>query len=113
MPSRSDLGSTGRNTIIGYLVYIPLPQLPLYALVAGSPAKIVGVKFNIEQILEHDNALCPKSERISREELEALFAEYYEGKKVFGVQTELTEEDIKNLDWAKKKRQYYEPNITD
>jgi hypothetical protein len=85
--------------------------VPPYALVAGSPAKIIGVKFTIDQIIEHEKALYPEKERFSREYLEELFAEYYEGKKVFGVQTELTEEDKEHLAWAKKKRGYIEPEL--
>lgn len=77
----------------------------------GSPAKIVGVKFIIEHIMEHEKALYPESERMSREELEKLFAEYFEGKKVFGVQTEFSEEDMKALEAAKKKRGYIEPQL--
>lgn len=33
-----------------------------------------------------------------------LFAKYYGGKKVFGVQTELTEEDLEALERAKRIR---------
>ena len=77
------------------------------------PAKIVGVKFSLEQILEHEKVLYPENERFSRDYLEELFAKYYEGKKVFGVQTKLTEDDLKALEWAKKKRGYIEPDIDD
>ena len=103
-------GDLGRGCIVGAcsLVTKPVPQ---YALVAGSPAKIVGVKFNIDQILEHEKALYPASERMSREELEELFAKYYEGKKVFGVKTEFSEEDKAALERAKRKRGYVEPKL--
>jgi len=79
--------------------------------VVGSPARIVGVKFSIDQILEHEKALYPEKERFSREYLEKLFAKYYEGMTVFGVQTELTEEDLQKLEKAKKKRNYIEPKL--
>lgn len=85
--------------------------VPPYALVVGSPAKIVGVKFTIDQIIEHEKALYPASERMNREELEKLFAEYYKGKKVFGVQTELTENDLAALADAKKQRRFIEPKL--
>ena len=85
--------------------------VPPYALVAGSPAKIIGVKFTVDQIIEHEKALYPENERMSRDELEMLFAKYYEGKKVFGVQTEFTEKDLKAIEAAKKKRAYIEPVI--
>lgn len=102
----------GRGCIVGACSLVTKP-VPPYALVVGSPAKIVGVKFSLEQILEHEKVLYPENERFSRDYLEELFAKYYEGKKVFGVQTELTEDDLKALEWAKKKRGYIEPDIDD
>ena len=61
--------------------------------------------------MEHEKALYPASGRMSREELEVLFAQYYDGKKVFGVQTNLSEEDYIALEVAKKKRGYIEPQL--
>lgn len=103
----SDLG---RGCIVGACSVVSKP-VPPYALVVGSPARIVGVKFSIDQILEHEKALYPEKERFTRVYLEELFAKYYEGMKVFGVQTELTEEDLKKLEKAKKKRKYIEPQL--
>lgn len=103
-------GDLGRGCIVGACSTVTKP-VPPYALVAGSPAKIVGVKFTIDQIIEHEKALYPEKERFDRKYLEELFAKYYEGKKVFGVQTELTEEDLKNLEKAKKLRGFIEPDF--
>lgn len=103
-------GNLGRGCIVGACSTVTKP-VPPYALVVGSPARIVGVKFSIEQILEHEKALYPEKERFTRVYLEELFAKYYEGMKVFGVQTELTEEDLKKLEKAKKKRKYIEPQL--
>lgn len=100
----------GRGCIAGACSTVTKP-VPPYALVTGSPARIVGVKFSIDQIIEHEKALYPASERMSRNELEELFAKYYDGMKVFGVQTELTEKDKLALAAAKKKRKYIEPVI--
>lgn len=105
-------GDIGRGCIVGACSVVTKP-VPPYAIVAGLPAKIIGVKFSIDQILEHEKALYPRNERFSREYLEELFAKYYEGKKVYGVQTELSEEDKERLAWAKKKRNYIEPSISD
>lgn len=105
----SDLG---RGCIVGACSTVSKP-IPPYALVVGSPAKIVGVKFSIDQILEHEKALYPEKERFSREFLEELFAKYYVGMKVFGVQTELSEEDKAALERAKRKRGYVEPRMDD
>ena len=97
----------GRGAIVAACSLVTKP-VPPYALVAGSPARIIGVKFSIDQIIEHEKALYPSEERMSREELEQLFAQYYEGKKVFGVQTELTAKDKEALKRAKKQRGYIE-----
>lgn len=105
-------GDLGRGCIVGACSVVTKP-VPPYALVVGSPAKIVGVKFNIEQILEHEKALYPATERMSRKELEELFVKYYDGLKVFGVKTEFTEQDLASLESAKKKRRYIEPIIDD
>lgn len=100
----------GRGCIVGACSVVSKP-VPPYALVVGSPAKIVGVKFSIDQIIEHEKALYPEKERFSREYLEELFAKYYEGLKVFGVQTELTKEDLEKLEKAKRIRKYIEPEL--
>lgn len=100
-------GDLGRGCIVGACSTVTKP-VPPYALVAGSPAKIIGVKFTIDQIMEHERALYPAEERMSREELMQLFAQNFEGKKVFGVKTELTAEDLAALERAKKKRKFIE-----
>lgn len=103
-------GDLGRGCIVGACSMVTKP-VPPYALVVGTPAKIVGAVFTIDQIIEHEIALYPENERFSREYLEELFAKYYEGKKVFGVQTELTSEDLAVLEETKKQRGYIEPNL--
>lgn len=103
-------GDLGRGCIVGACSLVTKP-VPPYAVVVGSPAKIVGVKFNIDQIFEHERALYPEKERFSRGYLEELFAKYYEGMKVFGISTELTKEDLEKLEEAKEKRAFIEPNI--
>ena len=103
-------GNLGRGCVVGACSTVTKP-VPPYALVTGSPAKIVGVKFTIDQILEHEKALYPEKERFSREYLEELFAKYYEGKKVFGVQTEFTEEVLAKLEVGKKLRHFIEPEL--
>lgn len=100
----------GRGCIVGACSLVTKP-VPPYALVVGSPAKIVGVKFTIDQIIEHEKSLYPEKERFTHEYLEELFAKFYEGKKVFGIQTELTEKDKEHLAWAKKKRRFIEPQL--
>lgn len=100
----------GRGCICGACSTVTKP-VPPYALVVGSPAKIVGVKFTIEQIIEHEKALYKKEERFTREYLEELFEKYYKDKKVFGVKTDFTEEDLLGLERAKKQRNFIELNV--
>lgn len=101
-------GDLGRGCIVGACSLVTKP-VPPYALVVGVPAKIVGVKFSIDQILEHEKVLYPAEERMTREELEKLFIQYYEGKRIYGVQTVLTEDDLQALEAAKRKRDFIEP----
>ena len=68
----------GANTVCNKIT-------PPYAILVGVPAKIVGVKFTLEQIIMHEKQIYPKEERMTRQELEQLFATYYEGKKVLGT----------------------------
>lgn len=100
----------GRGCICGACSTVTKP-VPPYALVVGSPAKIVGVKFTIEQIIEHEKALYKKEERFTREYLEELFEKYYKDKKVFGVKSDFTEEDLLGLERAKKQRNFIELNV--
>ena len=53
--------------------------------------------------------MYPEKERFSRKYLEELFSKYYEGKKVFGVTTEMTEEVLAKLEVGKKRRNFIEP----
>ena len=77
-------------------------SVPRYALVVGSPAKIFKVKFSIDQILKHEAALYPEGERYSKEELEQLFAEHYQDKKVFGTEEGLSDEALERIEIIKK-----------
>ena len=76
-------------------------SVPPYAVVAGVPAKIIATRFSIEQILQHESELYPLEERMSREELERIFAENYQGKRFIG-KSEMSETDYLKLVEAKK-----------
>lgn len=95
----------GRGCIVGAASTVTKP-VPPYALVVGSPAKIVGVKFSIDQIIKHEKCLYPKGERLSKEYLVKLFEDYYEGKKVFGVETELGHVEQDKLREAMRARNF-------
>jgi len=57
-------------------------SVPPYAVVAGSPAKVIAVKFSKEDILRHEEALYEPSERLTPGLIDALFAEHYRDVKV-------------------------------
>lgn len=85
--------------LLGLVVYwINLP--PPYAVLVGTPAKIVGVKFSLEQILKHESNLYPEHERMSRDELEVLFEKYYKGLKSMGTDYLSPEEKMKSMQYA-------------
>lgn len=66
----------GRGAVVaaGSVVTKPVPP---YAVVAGNPARVIGVKFTKEDILKHEEALYSPSERLSAEQIDNLFATFY------------------------------------
>lgn len=50
-------------------------DIPPYCIAGGVPAKPIKFKWTIEQIMEHELALYPEEERLTREKLEKIFAE--------------------------------------
>lgn len=98
----------GRGCIVGAGSIVSKP-IPPYALVVGSPAKIIAKKFELEDILKHEEALYPPEERMSRQELETLFAEHFVDKKTFGTALGLDDDAIKRLERFKKMLNYVEP----
>lgn len=89
----------GRGAVVAAGAVVSKP-VPPYAVVAGVPAKIIATRFTIEQILQHESELYPVEERMSREDLEVLFKEYYQGKKSIG-KSEMSDEDRKILEKEK------------
>ena len=45
-------------------------SVPPYAVVAGVPARVVGFRFTIDEVIEHEVRLYPLPDRLSREALE-------------------------------------------
>lgn len=74
----------GRGSIIG-AGSIVNKKIPPYAVAVGCPARIIASTFTMEQIIEHEKQLYPLEERLSKTQLEHLFAEYYDGKKSLGL----------------------------
>lgn len=92
----------GRGCIVsaGALV---TKTVPPYALVVGVPAKIVKSKFTIDQILKHETILYPPEQRMTREELESIFSEFFKGKGTYGMEKDLSKNEKEKLENMKKK----------
>ncbi len=99
----------GRGATVGAASLVT-KDVPPYAIVVGSPAKIVAVKFTIDQILEHEKVLYPESKRFTREELEELFNTYYKDVPVYGIQSQFSEEQVERLRLCMKKRKFSMPD---
>lgn len=54
---------------------VVIRDIPPYCVVGGVPAKPLKFKWTIDEILEHEAALYPESERFTREQLEKIFEE--------------------------------------
>ena len=88
----------GRGAVIGANTLVN-KEIPPYAVAVGSPAKIIAVKFSIDQILEHERILYPEERRFTKKYLTDLFNQYYEGKRTIGISCDLGKA---NLDYYKK-----------
>lgn len=51
---------------------VVVKSMPPYTVVIGVPARPIKLKWTIDQILQHESALYPESERFTREELEEI-----------------------------------------
>ncbi len=89
----------GRGAIVGACSLVNKPVLP-YAVVAGVPAKVIAVRFTLEEILKHESILYPPEERLERSYLEALFENEYKDLRTIGT-SEISEEDQLKLQQAK------------
>ena len=98
----------GRGSIVG-AGSIVTKEVPPYAVVVGTPARIVGVRFSIEQVLEHERILYPDNIRLLREDLETIYREYYVDKKVLGIPSLKDEEKLRVLNTFKRLRNFVEP----
>ncbi len=90
----------GRGTVVGAMSLVN-SDIPPYAVVVGSPAKIIGVKFSIQQILAHEKNLYAEDKRFSVDYLNEIFEKYYSGKKVLGTDTPLTASQEEELEKTK------------
>lgn len=93
--------TVGRGAIIAAGAVVNKDVLP-YSIIAGIPAKIVGVKFSKEQIIIHEQTLYRTDEHTSLSLLDELFESSFNGLKVFGVST-MSGEDAEKLKSLKQK----------
>lgn len=101
----------GRGAIIGASSVITAKSVvPPYSIVVGTPSRIVGTKFTIEQIIKHEEKLYAPEERYSKDELEAIFHKYFEGKKSMGVDYNLSIEEEENYRKLMKKTRFIYPS---
>lgn len=61
----------GRGAIIG-AGSVVTKDIPPYSIAAGNPAKVVRLKWTIDEILKHESELYPESERYTRQQLEEI-----------------------------------------
>ena len=59
----------GRGAVVG-AGSVCRNNIPPYAIVIGNPAKVIGFKFTIDEIMAHEQMLYPTEERIPRATLE-------------------------------------------
>ena len=98
----------GRGCVVGANSVVSKP-VPPYALVVGSPARIIKSVFTIEEIIEHEKAIYPENERMKRQELEDLFEMHYKNLKTFGIRSSLTQEELERLNAWKTSWGYTDP----
>jgi len=90
----------GRGAVVGAGSVVK-KEIPPYAVVVGSPARIIAAKFSFEQVLKHEIILYPPNERFSKEELERIYAVYYKEMRTIGVDN-LNPEEVKELEKIRK-----------
>ena len=68
----------GRGSIVG-AGSVVTKDIPPYSISAGCPARIVSIKFSLEDIIAHERLLYQKSERLKEDYLHELFNTTYKG----------------------------------
>ena len=96
----------GRGCVIGACSLIN-KTIPPYAVVVGSPAKVIAARFTKAQILQHEAILYPPEERMTEAAIDELFETVFKGLRCIGV-SEMSAEDQEKL--AKAKEEYNIPN---
>lgn len=67
----------GRGAIVGAGSVLRSFYVPPYAIVVGNPAKVIGFRYEPEQIIEHEKLLYSEEERLPLEVLEKNYQKYF------------------------------------
>lgn len=81
----------GRGAVVGANTLVN-KEIPPYAVVVGSPAKIIATTFTLEQAIEHEKRVFLAEERLDEGYLRRLFETEYKGLRAIGT------DEIKPLD---------------
>ncbi len=68
--------NVGRGAIIGAGATVR-NNIPPYAIVAGNPCKIIGFRFNPQEIIEHEKILYSEEKRLPMELIDANYNKYF------------------------------------
>ena len=67
----------GRGAIVGAGSVVRTCKVPPYAIVAGNPAKVIGFRYEPDQIIEHEKVLYPEEDRLSIDLLQKNYQKYF------------------------------------
>lgn len=92
--------SVGRGAVIAAGSVVS-KEVPPYAVVAGTPAKVIACRFTVEQILRHESILYPPEERMTRQEITELHETFFKDKRAIGT-SDISDSDLEKLLAAKR-----------
>lgn len=67
----------GRGAIVGAGSVVRNCKIPPYSIAMGNPVKVVGFKWTIDEILEHEKVTYPEEVRIKEEEIIKNYKKYF------------------------------------
>lgn len=97
----------GRGAVVGANSLIT-KTVPPYSVVAGNPAKVIATRFNLKQVISHEEKLYEKAERLQKTSLEYMFSTTFKYMHSLGLD-EITEHSLfDKLKEIKKRKKYIE-----